>query len=77
MATRGFAHLWTRQLAVHSDIRDRKYLMLMFMTSVAELDHGSPLPATLRIELDQWSRDPKSFLQYGIVAASFRRITKA
>lgn len=74
LGERGFSHLWTRPLAVHSDIQDRKYLMFMFMLAVAEYDHGSPLPLDVRQELDRWSRDSRSFLQYGLMASSFQRV---
>jgi SAM-dependent methyltransferase len=69
----GFSHRWTRGLIVHSDIRDRKYLMYMFMRAVAEYDHGSPLPSDVWSEIDAWALDPHSYLQYGLAASLFAR----
>jgi len=72
-ARHGFAHGFTSQLLVHSDMRDRKYLMYMFMKAVAEIDHGSPLPDQVRNEVDSWAADPDSYLQYGLFATYFEK----
>ena len=69
----GFQHLWTRSVAVHSDIEGRKYLMYMFMRAIAEMDHGSPIPRRVWDELDAWSLDHDSFLQYGVMASYFHK----
>ena len=70
----GFSRRWTRGLVVHSDIRDRKYLMYMFMRAVAEFDHGSPVPQGVSAELDAWALDPLSYLQYGLNASLFAKV---
>lgn len=69
----GFKQIWTRTMPVHSDIDGRKYLMYMFMRSIAELDHGSPIPRNVWDELDAWSLSPDSFLQYGVIASYFQK----
>ncbi len=67
----GFSHASTRSLVVHSAISDRKYLMAMFMRAVAEIDHSSPLPIDLRDEIDSWSSNRNSYLQYGMFGSLF------
>ncbi|MFA7060830.1 MAG: class I SAM-dependent methyltransferase [Pedobacter sp.] len=69
----GFSHEFTRTLVVHSAISDRKYLMSMFMRSVAEIDHGSPLPNAVRDEIDSWAVDHSSYLQYGMFGTLFSK----
>jgi SAM-dependent methyltransferase len=69
----GFCHLRTDPLIVHSDITARKELMYMFMMTVAEYDHGSPLPAKVREEIDSWVLDPTSYLQYGMFGSLFEK----
>lgn len=71
----GFAHESTRSLIVHSDISGRKYLMAMFMKAVAEIDHGSPLPDAVRLEIEEWARDSFSYLQYGMFGALYIKNT--
>lgn len=73
LVTAGFSHLSTRPLVVHSAISGRKYLMAMFMKAVAEIDHGSPLPLALRDEIDSWSSNKNSYLQYGIFGSIFAK----
>jgi SAM-dependent methyltransferase len=70
---RGFGQQWIKTLIVHSDIRERKYLMYMFMRCIAELDHGSPLNADVWAEIDNWALNPKSYLQYGLVATALQK----
>jgi SAM-dependent methyltransferase len=67
----GFTHFSTRSLIVHSAISGRKYLMSMFMKAVAEIDHGSPLPLGVRDEIDSWSSNRNSYLQYGMFGSLF------
>jgi SAM-dependent methyltransferase len=68
-----FCHSRTDPLIVHSDITARKELMYMFMMTVAEYDHGSPLPNNVREEIDSWALDPTSYLQYGMFGSLFNK----
>ncbi len=70
---KGFRHQVTRPLVVHSSISGRKYLMALFMKSVAEIDHGSPLPDEVRNEIDEWTRNRNSYLQYGLFGSLFTK----
>jgi SAM-dependent methyltransferase len=67
----GFSHFSTRSLVVHSALSGRKYLMNMFMKSVAAIDYGFPLPNNVRDEMDNWANNHNSFLQYGLFGSLF------
>jgi hypothetical protein len=71
---KGFRLRSTVLLIIHSDITSRKYLLSMFMGSVAEIDHGSPLPHPVREEIDLWANDSSSYLQYGLFGSLFERV---
>jgi len=70
-AKNGFVLSYSRPLLVHSHIAQRKYLMSMFMRSVAEIDHGWPLPEGVRQEIDAWTTSRTSYLQYGLFGSIF------
>jgi len=76
LAQHGFGHESTHRLVVHSDIDGRKHLMFMFMMCVAEYDHGSPVPDAVRSEIDSWSMNPSSYMQYGLFGAAFAKVVK-
>ena len=48
----------------------------MFMLAVAEYDHGSPIPQEVRLELDRWSMNPDSYMQYGLFGSIFEKDIK-
>ena len=68
----GCQHVDTHRLIIHSDVPFLKESFYVYMCLVAEMDHGSPLPAELAEELFAWVISADSFAQYGLFASLFQ-----